>query len=61
MNFSQQTESLENTTAVLAKEMFGDLKALKTRISVHGEDLDILDQNIQIIPKAMNDKIQKRK
>ena len=34
----------ENTVAVLTKETFINLKALKLRINVHDEDLGVCDQ-----------------
>ena len=50
---------MENTTAVPAKVTFNNLQALQNRINRHGEDLDILDQNIENFMTATNDMFYK--
>ena len=50
---------MKNAAAALAKETFNGLKVLKIRINGHDKDLDILDEKIQIILTATNDKLYK--
>ena len=46
--FHNRLKVLENRTLALAKAMFNDLQALKTRINGYDKDLDILNQAFRI-------------
>ena len=51
---------LENVGAVVVKRAFNDLQALKSSISGHDKNLDMLDKNLQNFLAAINDKFLRK-